>query len=174
MTKTRTKSASSNRVNFGLLRQKKEWRSRVSIPVPADCEPTALPSELHPLLQKKRFYRIKTFVGCSPLSVLFVFGSKKRSRVRFQATGHPAVLIRKTPLTKTFFFFKPKELKPNNLLGDFGSNVGFFVSGVSASVAQWIDRLLIWGGLLEIFLCCGWEQCRVESVFYRLLDKKNS
>jgi hypothetical protein len=26
----------------------KEWRSRVSIPVPADCEPTALPSELHP------------------------------------------------------------------------------------------------------------------------------
>jgi|SRR6185312_13413210 hypothetical protein len=27
---------------------KKKWRSRVSIPVPADCEPTALPSELHP------------------------------------------------------------------------------------------------------------------------------
>ena len=26
------------------------WRSRVSIPVPADCEPTALPSELHPLM----------------------------------------------------------------------------------------------------------------------------
>jgi hypothetical protein len=26
------------------------WRSRVSIPVPADCEPTALPSELHPRL----------------------------------------------------------------------------------------------------------------------------
>jgi hypothetical protein len=24
------------------------WRSGVSIPVPADCEPTALPSELHP------------------------------------------------------------------------------------------------------------------------------
>ena len=29
---------------------KNRWRSRVSIPVPADCEPTALPSELHPLL----------------------------------------------------------------------------------------------------------------------------
>ena len=28
---------------------KNRWRSRVSIPVPADCEPTALPSELHPL-----------------------------------------------------------------------------------------------------------------------------
>jgi hypothetical protein len=25
-----------------------KWRSRVSIPVPADCEPTALPIELHP------------------------------------------------------------------------------------------------------------------------------
>ena len=32
------------------VRQKiqKNWRSRASIPVPADCEPTALPSELHP------------------------------------------------------------------------------------------------------------------------------
>jgi hypothetical protein len=30
--------------------QKMVWRSRVSIPVPADCEPTALPSELHPRL----------------------------------------------------------------------------------------------------------------------------
>ena len=28
--------------------KKQKWRSRVSIPVPADCEPTALPSELHP------------------------------------------------------------------------------------------------------------------------------
>ena len=31
---------------------KKKWRSRVSIPVPADCEPTALPSELHPRIKK--------------------------------------------------------------------------------------------------------------------------
>src|SRR6185437_13685047 len=31
----------------------KKWRSRVSIPVPADCEPTALPSELHPHERKK-------------------------------------------------------------------------------------------------------------------------
>jgi hypothetical protein len=29
-------------------RSRKTWRSRVSIPVPADCEPTALPIELHP------------------------------------------------------------------------------------------------------------------------------
>jgi hypothetical protein len=32
----------------------KTWRSRVSIPVPADCEPTALPSELHPLRDGKQ------------------------------------------------------------------------------------------------------------------------
>lgn len=32
---------------------KKQWRSRVSIPVPADCEPTALPSELHPHFRPK-------------------------------------------------------------------------------------------------------------------------
>jgi hypothetical protein len=39
----------------------KVWRSRVSIPVPADCEPTALPSELHPQpcgLQKRGLGRV--------------------------------------------------------------------------------------------------------------------
>ena len=39
--------------------QKVMWRSRVSIPVPADCEPTALPSELHP---RDRFGRAKSEV----------------------------------------------------------------------------------------------------------------
>ena len=34
---------------------KRVWRSRVSIPVPADCEPTALPSELHPLTTDKKY-----------------------------------------------------------------------------------------------------------------------
>jgi hypothetical protein len=34
---------------------KRLWRSRVSIPVPADCEPTALPSELHPLTADKKY-----------------------------------------------------------------------------------------------------------------------
>ena len=30
------------------LQQKKKWKMGVSIPLPADCEPTALPSELIP------------------------------------------------------------------------------------------------------------------------------
>ena len=36
------------RLDVGNQQKDMSWRSRVSIPVPADCEPTALPSELHP------------------------------------------------------------------------------------------------------------------------------
>ena len=42
------------------------WRSRVSIPVPADCEPTALPSELHPLTTATKKYVLQP-MGFEPM-----------------------------------------------------------------------------------------------------------
>ena len=42
------------------LIENEKWRSRVSIPVPADCEPTALPSELHPQYEEKDVFASDT------------------------------------------------------------------------------------------------------------------
>ena len=45
--------------------KKEVWRSGVSIPVPADCEPTALPSELHPhVLAREHAHTINKQKNC--------------------------------------------------------------------------------------------------------------
>ena len=83
---------------------KRVWRSRVSIPVPADCEPTALPSELHP---RDRFGRAKSEVQAMgfepmPLAGLAPKASALTTRPNLRLHYYPVRRVRR-PKKRLFY-----------------------------------------------------------------------
>jgi hypothetical protein len=87
-------------VNCRRPERKRMWRSRVSIPVPADCEPTALPSELHPLTTATKKYVLQP-MGFEPMPLSRLAPKASALTTRPKLHLLPRLENRKTKKNKT-------------------------------------------------------------------------